>query len=129
MTKADSTRSDSLKFRANLGVGCGILLMFFGSAVVQSAQGTEGGLLAGLLISLGGWTWMILGCVNYMRWKGYSGWFGFFGYLLLPGLIALACFPNKRKRILQKQEPERIAEMEAVSQEDQRSGARYLLTL
>jgi hypothetical protein len=125
-SQGDRTRSESLKFSASLGVGCGILLMFLGSAV---ARGKQGGLLVGLLISLGGWAWEIWGCVNYMRWKGYSGWFGLFGYLLLPGLVILVCFPNRRKRILQMHLPERNAEMEAVSQEGQRSEHRFLLAL
>jgi hypothetical protein len=124
--QTDHTRADTLKFSANLGVGCGILLMFLGGAV---AQGTEGGLLVGLLISFGGFAWEIWGCVNYMRWKGYSGWFGLFGYLLLPGLIILVCFPNRRKQMLQKHGAEHISEMEVLSEEDRRSGYRFLLTL
>jgi hypothetical protein len=122
----NDTRSQSLKFRASLGVGCGILLMFLGSAV---AQAKDGGLPAGILISFIGWAWAILGCMNYMRWKGYSGWFGLFGYLFLPGLIVLVCFPNRRNRILQKQGPERVADMEELSKEDHRSGYRFLLGL
>jgi len=64
-----------------------------------------------------------------MRWKGYSGWFGLFGYLLLPGLVILFCFPNRRKRISQVHRPESNAEMGAVLQEDQGSGQRFLLAI
>jgi len=117
---------EPFKFSANLGVGCGILLMLLGSAL---AQGGEGRLLVGSFILLGGWAWEIWGCVNYMRWKGYSGWFGLFGYLLLPGLVILFCFPNRRKRISQVHRPESNAEMGAVLQEDQGSGQRFLLAI
>jgi hypothetical protein len=124
--QGDNSRSDSFKFSTNLGVGCGIALMLLGSAL---ARATEGQLLAGSLIFFGGWAWAIWGCVNYMRWKGRSGWFGLFGYLLLPGLIILACFPNRRNRILRLHRPEHIAEIEALSDEDRRAGYRFLLTL
>jgi hypothetical protein len=54
--------------------------------------------------------------MNYMAWKGYSPWFGLFGYLLLPGLIILVCFPNKRKP-RRNYGPDEIAEVEPVLEE------------
>ena len=78
---------------------------------------------------LGASALLIWGCVKYIRWKGYSGWFGLFGYLLLLGLIILVCFPHRRKRLLQELGPEHIAEIEALSEQDRRSGHRFLLIL
>jgi hypothetical protein len=82
------------KSNAELGVVGGILLMFMGSGLSQ--QGHEV-FLVGSAVSLGGWGLMLWGAVNYIQWKGYSGWLGLFGLLLLPGLIILACLPNKTK--------------------------------
>ncbi len=99
---------------ASLGIVGGIVMMFMGSGVSQ--QGPELFLVEGAIL-LGGWALMIWGCVNYMRWKGYSGWFGLFGYLLLPGLIILVCFPNRRTRIPQMHQSEYISKTAAVSGE------------
>ncbi len=115
-----------LKTKANLGVLGGIVMMFMGSGFAQ--RGPEL-LLVGVAISLAGWALMVWGCVNYIRWKGYSGWYGLFGYLLLPGLLILVCFPNRRNRLLQEQRPEQMAAWEAVAVDDRSSGYRYLLTL
>jgi hypothetical protein len=38
---------------------------------------------------------MIAGAASYMKRKGYSGWFGLLGLILLLGLIILAFFPNR----------------------------------
>src|SRR5882724_9652922 len=83
------------KSRAEMGIVGGIVLMFLGSGVSQ--QGREL-FLIGLSISVGGWLLMIWGAVIYALWKGYSAWFGLFGLLIVPGLIVLACLPNKTKR-------------------------------
>jgi hypothetical protein len=79
---------------AEMGVLGGMVLMFVGSGLSQ--QGPEL-FLFGTAVSLGGWGLMIAGAVNYLKWKGYSGWFGLLGLMLLPGLIILACFPNRTK--------------------------------
>ncbi len=84
-----------LESRANFGVLGGIVITLLGGAIVRQSREL---LLLGLPVWLGGWALFIWGCANYMRWKGYSGWFGLFGLLLLPGLVILACFPNRRKR-------------------------------
>jgi hypothetical protein len=82
------------KSDAGMGVVGGIVLTLMGTGL--SRQGHE--LLPfGLAVSLGGWGLMIWGAASYMKWKGYSGWFGLFGLLLLPGLIIVACLPNKMK--------------------------------
>jgi hypothetical protein len=119
-------KSNRFKATANLGVGVGIVMMVLGSGLAQ--QGPDL-LLVGMAVSLGGWALLFWGCVNYMRWKGHSGWYGLFGYLLLPGLIILACFPNRRGRILQISGSDDFTKMELFSTEDRSSGYRFLLTL
>jgi len=118
----DTKRANAFKVNANLGIIVGIVLMVLAGSM---ARGEEGIPFA-WIISLIGLACVIWGCVSYMRWKGYSGWFGFFGYLFLLGLAILACFPNRRKRILKGHDPE---EIEALDEKDRRRGFRYLLTL
>lgn len=79
---------------AEMGLLGGVVLMFLGSGVSQ--QGREF-FLFGTAVLIGGWALMIWGAATYMKWKGYSAWFGLLGLLLLPGLIALVCFPNRMK--------------------------------
>src|SRR5437773_8221988 len=122
----DRKRTNAFKRNANLGIIGGIVLMFVAGSIAQSEQGP---FPIAWLVSLTGFAWEIWGCVNYMRWKGYSGWFGFFGYLLLLGLVILVCFPNRRKRLVQRQGPDDIDKMEALSKEDHRRGFRFLLAL
>jgi hypothetical protein len=81
---------------AEMGVVGGIVLMLMGSGLSQQSREL---FLFGVAVSLGGWGLMIWGAGNYMKWKGYSAWLGLLGLLLLPGLIILACFPNKMKGI------------------------------
>ena len=119
-------RPERFVTRANLGVVGGVVMMLMGGAFGQ--KGPEF-LLAGTGVLLVGWTLIIWGCVNFMRWKGYSGWLGLFGYLLLPGLLILACFPNRRRRLLRERAPEEVAAWEALSAEDKSSGRQFLLTL
>jgi hypothetical protein len=52
------TPANSLKVRANLSVAGGIILMVLGSAVANASQA---GPLFGLLLSTGGWAWLIWG--------------------------------------------------------------------
>jgi hypothetical protein len=118
----DTKRANAFKLQANLGIIVGIVLMVLAASM---ARGEEGIPFA-WIISLTGLACVIWGCVSYMRWKGYSGWFGFFGYLFLLGLVILACFPNRRKRILKRHDPE---EMEALVEQDRPRGFRYLLSL
>ena len=80
-------------------------------------------------VGLAGWALTIWGAVNYARWKGYSGWFGFFGYLLLVGLAVLACFPNRRKHLFRDCQPEKLGQVEELSQADRKPGYRFLLAL
>jgi hypothetical protein len=112
--------------RASFCVIVGVVMMFTGGGLARQSPGL---LLLGGAACLGGWALVVWGCVDYMRWKGYSGWFGLFGYLLLPGLIILVCFPNLRKRMLQGQQSEVTPQIGAVLEEDQRAGYRFLLAL
>jgi hypothetical protein len=91
------------KSSAEMGVLGGIFLMFMGSGLSQHAREV---FLLGTAVFFGGWGLMIWGAANYMRWKGYSAWLALLGLLLLPGLIILACFPNKMKNIGSPFQPE-----------------------
>jgi len=126
LLQLDQKRANSFKFHANLGILAGIFLIFLAGGI---AKGEQGRFPIAWLISLGGFAWLIWGCVNYMRWKGYSGWFGFFGYLFLPGLIVLLCFPNRRKQILHIDGQEQFRQLKALAKEDRKRGFRFLLTL
>ena len=117
---------DALKSRANLGVAGGIIVMLAGSGI---ARGGEDGFLTGSIVFLGGWGWFIWGCANYMRLKGYSAWFGLFGYLLLLGILILACFPNKRQRTLAGDERDTSGPLEQMSQKQEKPGYLFLLGL
>jgi hypothetical protein len=122
---SDASRSNRFKTRANLYVLIGIIAMVVGSVFTQRNLDL---LWVGAAISIGGWAFFVWGSVNYVRWKGRSGWLGLLGYLFLPGLLALVCLQNRR-RLLQQHESERHAEKEALAKEDGKPGYRYLLTL
>jgi hypothetical protein len=119
-------RPERFATRAERGVVGGVAAMLMGGALSKS--GPEF-LWVGAGFLLVGWSLFILGCVNFMRWKGYSGWLGLFGYLLLPGLLILACFPSRRRRLLRKPGPEGVAALKALSAGDKSSGREFLLTL
>jgi hypothetical protein len=123
LLQAEAKRANTFKFNANVGIIAGIVLMFLAGSM---AQNEEGPFPIAWIVSLGGFALEIWGCVNYMRWKGYSGWFGFFGYLFLLGLVILVCFPNRRKRILQRNDS---GEIETLSKRDHQRGSRFLLAL
>src|SRR5947207_1062459 len=74
--KGTEARSKQFQTRANLGIVSGIVLMFFGSGLAQLGPDF---FFLGITVLLGGWALLIWGCVNYMRRKGYAGWFGLFG--------------------------------------------------
>jgi hypothetical protein len=122
---SDESRSNRFKTRANLYVLIGIVAMVVGSLFTQRNLDL---MWVGGAISICGWALFVWGSVNYVRWKGRSGWLGLLGYLFLPGLLALVCLQNRR-RLLQQHESERVAEREALSKEDGNPGYRYLLTL
>jgi hypothetical protein len=113
-----------LETQATLWIGAGIAVMYLTGVIRYLAPDD---VMVGVGVLLGGWAILIWGCVKYMRAKGYSGWFGLFGYLLLLGLIILVFFPNKRKHSSPQQQREELAEIEMLLQEDQRLPARYLL--
>jgi hypothetical protein len=143
------------KNNSELGIVGGIVIMLTGSGLSQRQDPTW--FFSGAVMGLVGWAVLILGCVNFMRWKGYSGWWGLFGYLLLPGIVILACFPNRRKALLQlhglqpadakeaysgpvsswpadwrSDETPRAAhgpQLESLKRRDQTSGLRYWLAL
>lgn len=123
---AEGARAKQFKSWAELGIIGGIVVMFMGSAIAQ--QGPRF-FAIGAVTSCAGWSGLILGCVNFMRLKGYSGWLGLLGYLLLPGVIVLAFFPNRRKRILQCRRSVEMDKIDSLINEDKRPSYRFLLTL
>jgi hypothetical protein len=100
--------------------------MFLGSGLAQTGDDR---LLLGSLLSLCGLAWEIWGCVNYMRWKGHSGWFGLFGYLLLPGILILVFFPNLRQRQARSRRPDEPDESDYLAKRDGLPSYRYLPAL
>src|ERR1700679_3105168 len=101
---SDESRSNRFKTRANLYVLIGIVAMVVGSLFTQRNLDL---MWVGGAISICGWALFVWGSVNYVRWKGRSGWLGLLGYLFLPGLLALVCLQNRR-RLLQQHESERV---------------------
>lgn len=121
--------ANAFKFNVNLGIGLGIILILLGNFLTKGRHDSIQSyflFLSTLSIGLFFWIW---GCLNYMRWKGYSGWFGFFGYLFLPGLLILFCFPNRRKRTLLSFSQEHTEEIEMLLKEDHKPNYQFLLTL
>src|SRR5215470_14935933 len=95
------SRLNLLKITAALCILIGIGIMLIGN--VLSRRGPDLFFVAGAAYIIG-WAFFIWGCLDYARWKGYSGWFGFLGFLLVPGLIILVCLPNRRKELLEMKE-------------------------
>jgi hypothetical protein len=98
--------------------------MFLGSGLANSS-----GLLIGLLVTLVGYGLEIWGCVNYVRWKGHSGWFGLFGYLLLPGILILVFFPNRRLHANNTGKSRQGEQLNDLANRDRCSSYLYLLAL
>ena len=117
---------DALKTKSTLAMAFGIVLMLTGSWIARQASGQ---FPAGLVTWLGGCALVVWGCVDYARWKGYSGWFGLFSYLLLVGLVVLLCLPNRRQRPRPGHQAQPVAGRAAVLDEGPGSGRRFLLTL
>lgn len=123
--RLDPRVGEAFGFRAAVGLAVGVGMMLASGSL--SKRGPDW-ILPSLAIMAVGIVLMLGGCVYLMRWKGYSGWFAFLGYLLLIGLIALACFPNRRKRYLVQpsEDPEGVA---ALARADGRAGYPYLAIL
>ena len=83
---------------AETGVIGGVFLMLLGNGIAQFDRDY---FLLGLPIAIGGWLLLVCGAANYAAWKGYSTWLGLFGLLLVPGLVVLACLPNRAHRLVE----------------------------
>jgi hypothetical protein len=119
-------RGDEFQLPALLGIVSGFLLVFLSNGV---ASKTEGGLVHRVLLLAAGFACEVWGCVNYARRKGLSGFLGLLGYVFLPGVILLACLPNRRRRSFEKYDLGLEDDSQALARDDQRPGYRYLLTL
>jgi hypothetical protein len=119
-------RSNQFRARADFCLLVGGVLVCMGIGFSQ--LGPDFWFL-GTAVQMGGSSLFLWGCVNFARWKGYSGWYGFCGQFLLLGLLILICMPNRRKRLFQDQPPEPNAAAKKLSAEDQRPGYRYLVML
>jgi hypothetical protein len=123
------TRANRFKTWANLSIFLGVAAFFVGASLPRRPDV----IWAALVSTICGWALWVWGSVNYVRWKGRSGWLGLLGYLLLPGLIGLVCLQNRRRRLrepgLREQGPGTLDELAALSRDDQKSGYRYLAIL
>jgi len=104
----------------------GIGGMFFGSKVMK--LGPEFAIISTLIVT-GSLAMLVWGSVNYARMKGYSGWWGLLGYLLLLGQLVLFCLPNRRNRLALEGEPETNASRALLRSNDAKPGFDYLLGL
>lgn len=78
----------------NIGIGLGVLILVFGRAMAGSPSLPVS---LNVVISLSGAALYVWGCVQYAKGKGYSGYWGAFGFLWLPGLLVLAFLPDRHK--------------------------------
>jgi hypothetical protein len=93
--------------KASVGIVVGAALLWAGNGMTTNVyEAGEFWIVTSIITALCGWAAFIWGCMNLARWKGYSEWFGFFGYLFLLGLIILGCFPKRREDYFERQENE-----------------------
>lgn len=112
---------------SQIGIAGGFALMALGGHFGKRASDP---LFPGALLPmLTGWAIFVLGCVNFMRWKGRSGWLGFFGYLFLPGLLILAFFGDRRQRQTLETPSGKVTVYDSLDPADLDSGFWYLLTV
>lgn len=78
------------KIKADKFVFFGILLILFG--FLFRAVSFE----LGIVLSLIGYVFFIVGCINYAKAKGYPGVLGLLGLLNLIGLIIIVILPDKK---------------------------------
>jgi hypothetical protein len=124
MANSADAQIGRLEGEGNVGIVLGFATMLIGSGLTR--QGPDYA-LPGTTVFAAGWLLLIYGCVNYAKWKGYSHWLGLLGYLLLPGLIVLACIPNRRKRLRSEGPAESAAGQNPFAMDDRGFGYRYAL--
>ncbi len=121
----DLSRPKRFKTWANVSIFLAVVAFLIGTGLPQRRPDL---IWAALTCSICGWALWVWGSVNYVRWKGRSGWLGFIGYFLLPGLIGLVFLQNRRQR-LREQGSGASDELAALSSDDQKPGYRYLVLL
>lgn len=122
----ETTRAISFKRRAIVELALGIVISIGSGSL---ARPDKGYFLVAVFFWFVGFAIYLCGCINLARLKGYSGWLGFLGYLVAPGLITLACLPNRRARLTRLEGESLSTAQNAIATADAKRGGIYLCTL
>ena len=79
----------ALQKSSNIKIALGLIGIFGGGRLLPAGEVVQS------VVVLTGSVVFIWGCVDFMRSKGYSGWWGALGLIPYLGLIILVLMPNR----------------------------------